>query len=108
MSPAAHGRNGFGRINLGRPCEHVRIAPGKPAANLLTQRSHIGHELATRARYGVPCGAVYRVVGGRVDVSIYSIGSFDVATLSAERGGGGHRNAAGFTLPLDTWIRDYL
>lgn len=78
------------------------------AVNALTQRSHIGHELATRARYDVPCGAVYRVVGSRVDVSIYSIGSFDVAGLAAARGGGGHKNAAGFTVSLEAWTRDYL
>ena len=78
------------------------------AVNAIGQRAWIGHELATRAAFGVPCGAVYRVSGARVDVSIYSIGDFDVAALAAARGGGGHRNAAGFSMPLELWLREHL
>jgi nanoRNase/pAp phosphatase (c-di-AMP/oligoRNAs hydrolase) len=43
------------------------------------------------------------VTGERVDVSIYSVGDFDVATIAAKLGGGGHRNAAGFSLTLAEW-----
>ncbi len=67
-------------------------------------RSQIGHELASRASYGRPWGAVYRLVADRVDVSIYSIGELDVGSLAQRYGGGGHRNAAGFTLPLKDWL----
>lgn len=78
------------------------------AVNALFLRSWIGHELASRAAHGTPCGLVYRVAGERVDVSIYSIGTFDVAELATRHGGGGHRNAAGFSVPLERWLSDFL
>jgi len=77
------------------------------AVNAAFHRAQIGHELATRAAHGAPAGAVYRVSGRRVDVSLYSIGELDVAALSLRYGGGGHRNAAGFTVSLETWLRDF-
>ena len=77
------------------------------AVNAVFQRSLIGHELATRARFGVPCGLVYRVTQRRVDVSLYSIGDFDVSVLAVARGGGGHRNAAGFSVGLDEWLEKF-
>ena len=77
------------------------------AVNALHQRSQIGHELATRARFGVPCGLVYRVTGRRVDCSIYSIGDHDVAAIATAYGGGGHHNAAGFSVALDDWLERF-
>ena len=77
------------------------------AVNAPFHRAQIGHELAIRAAHGSPAGAVYRVAGRRVDVSLYSIGAFDVAELAARYGGGGHRNAAGFTVSLEAWVRDF-
>jgi hypothetical protein len=77
------------------------------AVNAVFQRAQIGHALAERASHGSPVGAVYRVVGRRVDVSLYSIGSFDVTALAAKYGGGGHRNAAGFSVPLEAWVSDF-
>jgi len=78
------------------------------AVNAAFLRSWIGHELAARAVHGSPCGLVYRVTGERVDISIYSIGEFDVAALAARQGGGGHRNAAGFSVPLERWLKEFL
>ncbi len=78
------------------------------AVNAREQRSQIGHELATRARHGVPCGAVYRLQGRRVDVSVYSVGDFDVSELAGQYGGGGHRSAAGFSITLDAWIAKFV
>jgi len=78
------------------------------AVNARVQRSQIGHELASRAALGVPCGAVYRVHGRRVDVSVYSVGDFDVASLAGRFGGGGHRNAAGFSVPLEEWLDRFV
>jgi hypothetical protein len=78
------------------------------AVNALFHRALIGHELSARARFGVPCGAVYRVTGRKVDVSLYSIGDFDVAALASARGGGGHRNAAGFSVGLAEWLERFL
>ena len=77
------------------------------AVNAAFQRAQIGHALAERAAYGAPVGAVYRSVGRRVDVSLYSIGDFDVAAVAAKYGGGGHRNAAGFSVPLEAWTQDF-
>jgi oligoribonuclease NrnB/cAMP/cGMP phosphodiesterase (DHH superfamily) len=78
------------------------------AVNALFQRSAIGHELAKRAAHGVPCGLVYRVIERRVECSLYSLGDFDVSRIAAGLGGGGHRNAAGFTVSLDEWIARFL
>jgi hypothetical protein len=78
------------------------------AVNARHLRSAIGHELAKRAAYGSACGLVYRLVGERVDASIYSIGEFDVARIAAGYGGGGHRNAAGFSVRLRGWLDDFI
>ena len=78
------------------------------AVNALFQRSSIGHELAKRKAFGVPCGLVYRLTERRVDCSVYSIGDFDVAALAASLGGGGHRNAAGFSVDLEEWIARFV
>lgn len=78
------------------------------AVNALFQRSSIGHELAKRATFGVHCGLVYRVIERRVECSLYSLGDFDVAAIAADLGGGGHRNAAGFTVSLDEWTHRFL
>ena len=44
----------------------------------------------------------------RVDCSVYSIGDFDVASLAASFGGGGHRNAAGFSVTLEDWLAHFV
>jgi nanoRNase/pAp phosphatase (c-di-AMP/oligoRNAs hydrolase) len=72
------------------------------------QRAEIGHELAERRAFGTPAGVVYRLSGERVDVSLYSIGAFDAARIAERLGGGGHRNAAGFSVPLAEWLAHYL
>ena len=73
------------------------------AVNSNHLRSAIGHELATRARFDEPIGLVYRLLGDRVFVSIYSVGDCNVAKIASDYGGGGHRNAAGFSIPLSQW-----
>ncbi len=78
------------------------------AVNSTAHRSAIGHELSEKAAFGAPWGCVYRVHGTRVDATLYSIGDFDVAAIAVELGGGGHRNAAGFSVPLTTWLSDFL
>ncbi|UCE85328.1 MAG: hypothetical protein JSU66_13400 [Deltaproteobacteria bacterium] len=78
------------------------------AVNERRLRSAIGHALSERARFGAPCGVVYRMLADRVDVSIYSIGPFDVAKIAAQYGGGGHRNASGFSVPLREWLERFV
>ena len=87
-------------ISLGR----IRVE----AVDSRSHRSRIGHELASRARYGTPCGVVYRLTGTQVDASIYSVDDFDVSKLAAEFGGGGHPNASGFTVSLEDWIKRFV
>lgn len=78
------------------------------AVNSPILRSSVGHELAKRASFGAPWGMVYRLHGDRVDVSIYSIGELDVSRVAYEHGGGGHRNAAGFSVPLKDWLARFV
>jgi hypothetical protein len=77
------------------------------AVNSLHHRSHIGHAIAERAAFGAPLAAVYRIVGTRVDVSLYSIGELDVSAIASRYGGGGHRNAAGFSVALSEWLAHF-
>jgi nanoRNase/pAp phosphatase (c-di-AMP/oligoRNAs hydrolase) len=76
--------------------------------NARTQRAEIGHELAERRAFGTPAGVVYRLTGGQVHVSLYSVADFDVSKIAGEHGGGGHRNAAGFTVTLREWLGRFL
>jgi hypothetical protein len=78
------------------------------AVNARLQRAEIGHELAERRAFGTSAGIVYRLTDDRVDVSIYSVGDFDVAKIAAGLGGGGHRNAAGFTVTLAEWVSSFV
>ena len=76
--------------------------------NARTHRSAIGHALAEREVFGQPWGCVYRIEGSKVQATLYSIGDFDVSEIAGEYGGGGHKNAAGFSVPLETWLKDML
>ena len=89
---------------------HPIAVDGKPveAVNSTQNRSAVGHELAERKAYGIAWGCVYRINGQQVFATLYSIGDMDVAAVAAVYGGGGHRNAAGFTVPLATWLEDFL
>jgi len=78
------------------------------AVNATAHRSAIGHTLSERAAFGEPWGCVYRVSGNRVDATLYSIGELDVSRIAVEFGGGGHRNAAGFSVPLAEWTERFL
>ncbi len=78
------------------------------AVNASLHRSKIGHELAKRAAFKLPWGLVYRVTGGRVDVSLYSIGELDVARVAEAYGGGGHANASGFSVTLQRWTDEFV
>ena len=100
------------QVEVERALQHahpVRIADHTvEAVNARVHRSRIGHELALRAAFGAPCGAVYRMQGTRVDVSVYAVGDFDVAKLAAAFGGGGHRSAAGFSVTLAEWLDRFV
>ncbi len=78
------------------------------AVNATTVRSALGHALAQRRAFGVEQACVYRVAGDRVYATLYSIGDVDVAAIAVRYGGGGHRNAAGFTVRLTQWEKDFV
>ena len=100
------------RIEVARALAHAHpVAIGSvriEAVNARHPRAEIGHELAKRAKCGQPWGIVYRVVGSRVDCSIYSLGDCDASAIATQFGGGGHRNASGFSVSLKTWLEDFV
>ena len=100
------------RVEVQRILKHAApLAMGSrrtESVNASTNRSAIGHELAQRRTYGQPWGCVYRIDGGRVYATLYSIGDFDVSKIAVEFGGGGHKNAAGFNVSLEQWVRDFV
>jgi hypothetical protein len=100
------------RVEIERALQGAhRVAIGTrraEAVNTGQHRSRIGHELAQRALYKLPWGVVYRVSGQRVDVTLYSIGDLDVAKIAQGYGGGGHANAAGFSVSLERWVAEFV
>ena len=58
--------------------------------------SDLGHYLAELSGN---FGMVWRQLDGILKISLRSTGDYDVALLAAKFGGGGHRNAASFTVP---------
>jgi oligoribonuclease NrnB/cAMP/cGMP phosphodiesterase (DHH superfamily) len=100
------------RIEIERRVSHAGpVAIGTrrvEAVNATNNRSQIGHELAKRAAYGDPWGLVYRVEGGEVFGTLYSIGAHDVSKIAVSLGGGGHKNAAGFRISLERWLAEFV
>ncbi len=87
------------------------IAIGKErieAVNAGQPRAAIGHALAKRSAYGKPWGIVYRLSGSRVDCTIYSLDELDASAIATRFGGGGHRNAAGFSVSLRAWLEEFV
>jgi oligoribonuclease NrnB/cAMP/cGMP phosphodiesterase (DHH superfamily) len=78
------------------------------AVNSTVHRAQVGHELAERARFGKPWGCVYRIQGSKVHATLYSIGDFHVSGFAQRLGGGGHQNAAGFTVPVAEWVERFM
>jgi len=99
------------RIEVERRLDHARpVAVGSrrvEAVNASNNRAQIGHELAQRKAYGEPWGLVYRVEGTEVFATLYSIGDFNISEIAKEYGGGGHKNAAGFHVSLERWLKDF-
>ena len=77
------------------------LAAESPAAF----RSEVGHRLAEMSG---TFGLVWYPRGRGYRVSLRSLGEYDVERLARHFGGGGHRNAAGFTLPDRGMVRVVL
>ena len=60
--------------------------------------SELGHYLAVMSG---SFGMVWRQLEDGLKISLRSNGDYDVAQLAVKFGGGGHRNAASFRLPLN-------
>jgi len=60
--------------------------------------SELGHHLADKSG---TFGMVWRQTADGLKISLRSCGEYDVSQLAARFGGGGHRNAASFKLPLN-------
>ena len=85
------------------------ILPGWPgiAANAPSfLASDLGHELANKSG---TFGLVWSMAGdGQIHCSLRSNGEYDVSAIAKAFGGGGHRNAAGFSTDIDTlleWLK---
>jgi oligoribonuclease NrnB/cAMP/cGMP phosphodiesterase (DHH superfamily) len=59
--------------------------------------SELGHHLAAMSG---SFGMIWRQLDGVLKISLRSCGDYDVSLLAAKFGGGGHRNAASFTVPV--------
>lgn len=72
-----------------------------PVANATTAFADVAHQLCLR----YPNAAFAAYYFDRKDHvrqwGLRSVGDFDVSQIAKQMGGGGHRNAAGFTQPLD-------
>ncbi|MCW5621239.1 MAG: hypothetical protein KIS79_09060 [Burkholderiales bacterium] len=68
-------------------------------------RSEVGHRLAELSG---TFGLVWYARAGSYRISLRSIGDYDVERLARRFGGGGHRNAAGFTLSDRGMVRTLL
>lgn len=68
--------------------------------------SDLGHELANKSG---TFGLVWSMAGdGQIHCSLRSNGDYDVSAIAKVFGGGGHRNAAGFSTDIDTlmeWLK---
>jgi len=78
------------------------------SVNSTVHRAQVGHELAERERFGRHWGCVYRIQGSKVHATLYSIGDLDVSAIAARLGGGGHPNAAGFTVSVADWVERFM
>lgn len=64
--------------------------------------SDLGHELANHSG---TFGLVWSMAGdGQIHCSLRSNGDYDVSAIAKAFGGGGHRNAAGFSTDIDTLV----
>lgn len=81
-------------------CTPVGSSIGHPfqAVNSSLYQSELGNELAKSSPDKI--GLVYYIDGQSMRCSIRSIGDVDVNEIAKRFGGGGHKNAAGFEIPI--------
>ena len=120
----AHNQNVQAALKQARPCEIFKWAPFANAPGRVIDgfiryslfglacnapsflASDLGHELANKSG---TFGLVWSMAAdGQVHCSLRSNGEYDVSAIAKAFGGGGHRNAAGFSTDIDTlmsWLK---
>lgn len=68
-------------------------------------RSELGHELALKTN---SFSVIYYYLDGKWKVSLRSVKDFDVSVMAKNHGGGGHKNAAAFTVNAENPIVNLL
>lgn len=98
-------------VNLGRvnypyddtPVEEILTGL---AVNTSVHMSEVGHELANKSgTFGM---IWYLGENGEAKVSLRSNGDYDVSAIAKQFGGGGHKNASGFSVDIQTllgWLK---
>jgi len=77
-----------------------------PCVNNANFQSDIGNLLAKDAEFGIVWYAGDSEKDGKyAQLSLRSIGDFDVSKLAQRFGGGGHANASGCRIPLKDWMK---
>ncbi len=116
----AHNQNVQAALKQAQPCEiwswvpfanapgsvingFIRYSLNGLAANAPAfLASDLGHELANQSG---TFGLVWSMAGdGQVHCALRSNGDYDVSAIAKVFGGGGHRNAAGFSTDIDTLV----
>jgi len=79
-------------------CKTAGVVDDIPTVNTSVLFSEVGHRLCELYPTSFYSKSYYdRVVDGVRQYSLRSIGDYDVSKVAKELGGGGHKNAAGFT-----------
>lgn len=71
------------------------------AANVLSNTSEVGHEIALRSG---TFALLFSIKGEQVMCSLRSVPPFDVSVIAQHYGGGGHAQAAGFRMPIERFF----
>lgn len=120
----AHNQHIQAVLKQARPCEIFKWAPFANAPGKVIDgftryslfglacnapsflASDLGHELANKSG---TFGLVWSMAGdGQIHCSLRSNGKYDVSAIAKAFGGGGHRNAAGFSTDINTlleWLK---
>jgi oligoribonuclease NrnB/cAMP/cGMP phosphodiesterase (DHH superfamily) len=97
-------RHGIPIISNGENCWRTLYCPAINAPTLFS--SKLGNLLAAQSG---TCGLTWHLTSnGEIKASLRSKGDFDVAEIARRYDGGGHRNAAGFTLPASTFLHEII
>ena len=83
-------------------CDSLGYGVTGLAVNTSVHMSEVGHELANKSgTYGL---IWYLGENNNVKCSLRSNGDYDVSAIAKCFGGGGHKNAAGFSVDIQTFL----